>query len=241
MVGSYLNVLIHRIPLGKSTVFPRSACPWCDGIVRARDNIPVLSFLLLRAKCRHCGAPIAWRYPVVELLTAALLALCMARYGPTVSFVTMGLFATLMILLAGIDCDHFLLPDKITLPGIVVGLALSPWNPHTSLPGAAIGTVTGAGLLILVINFWYWIRGEEGMGLGDVNMLALIGAFLGWQGVLSTLFLALLLGTLIGLPLLGLGRVGMRSRLPFGIFLALGGLATLFFGDHLIDLYSGLL
>ncbi len=241
IVGSYLNVLIHRIPRGKSTVLPRSRCPWCDGPIRAIDNLPVVSFLLLGGRCRHCGAPISWRYPLVEFCTAILFVACFAKLGLSPCLLTAMVFVGLMILLAGIDTEHFLLPDRITLPGIFVGLGLQLWCGRPGIVEGIIGTAVGAGILILVINYWYWIRGEEGMGIGDVNMLALIGAFLGWKGVLTTLFLATLSGSVAGLALLVLGKLGMRSRLPFGLFLALGGVLSLLFGDWLTASYLGML
>ena len=238
VVGSYLNVLVHRIPRGKSTVLPRSRCPYCQGPIRARDNLPVLSFLLLRGRCRHCRAPISWRYPVIEGLTALLFLASFATFGFSPALVHALVFCCLMVLLAAIDVEHFLLPDRLTLSGILVGLALQLWRPMPGLLGAIIGTLVGAGILILVINYWYWLRGEEGMGIGDVNMLALIGAFLGWQGVLTTIVLATSSGALVGIGMLLAGRLGMRSRLPFGFFLALGGLLSLFFGDWLIAYYT---
>lgn len=240
VVGSYLNVLVHRLPSGTSTIWPRSRCPFCGGAIKAKDNIPLLSFLLLKGRCRYCRAPISWRYPFIEGFTAAAFVTCVLRFGLTVETLIAILFVSLMVLLAAIDMEHFLLPDSVTLPGLLIGLALRAWHPHTSFLDALVGAVVGAGLLILLINFWFWLRNEEGMGLGDVNMLALIGAFLGWQGVLTTLFVAALTGASTGIALLVAGRVGLRSRLPFGVFLALGGLVSLFFGDFLALYFDGL-
>ena len=240
IVGSYLNVLIFRLPAGKSTVWPRSRCPFCGGAIKARDNIPLLSFLFLRGRCRHCRAPISWRYPFIEGITSAAFVACVLRFGVTAEALIAILFVSLMVLLAAIDLEHFLLPDTITLPGLLLGLALRAWHPQTFFLDALVGALIGAGLLILLINFWFWLRSEEGMGLGDVNMLALIGAFLGWQGVLTTLFVAALTGALTGIVLLVGGRVGLRSRLPFGVFLALGGIVSLFFGDFLALYFNGL-
>lgn len=241
IVGSYLNVLIHRIPVGKSTVLPRSRCPYCGGAIRVADNIPLLSYILLRGRCRHCSAPISLRYPAVELLTSLLFVAALYRFGLQAGLISALVFVCLMILLAVIDLEHYLLPDRITLPAILVGLVLQFWNPAVTLLDAIVGILAGAGVLILVINFWFWLRGNEGMGLGDVNMLALIGAFLGWQGVLATLFLATLSGALVGLTLLAVGRLGLQSRLPFGLFLAIGGIVSLFFGESLYAQYTGLL
>lgn len=240
IVGSYLNVLVHRLPSGRSTIWPRSRCPFCGGAIKARDNIPLLSFLLLKGRCRYCQAPISWRYPFIEGFTAAAFVACVYRFGLTAETLIAILFVSLMVLLAAIDLEHFLLPDSVTLSGLLIGLALRAWHPYTSFLDALVGAVIGAGLLILLINFWFWLRNEEGMGLGDVNMLALIGAFLGWQGVLTTLFVAALTGALTGIVLLIAGRVGLRSRLPFGVFLAVGGLVSLFFGDFLALYFDGL-
>ena len=241
IVGSYLNVLIHRIPRDKSTVLPRSSCPYCHGPIRAIDNLPVLSYLLLGGRCRNCRAPISWRYPLIELLTATLFALSFWRFGLRPELPHAILFSCLMVVLAAIDVEHLLLPDRLTLVGIPLGLALQLWHPMPGILDALLGTLIGAGILILVINYWYWLRGEEGMGIGDVNMLALIGAFLGWQGVLTSLVLATSSGAIVGLGLMAGGRLGLQSRLPFGFFLALGGLLSLFFGDVLTDFYRGLL
>ena len=241
VTGSYLNVVIHRLPRSESTVLPRSRCPWCGGGIRARDNLPVLSYLLLKGRCRRCGAPISWRYPAFELLTAALFVAVVERFGLTPEALVSLVFGCLLLVLAAIDYDHFLLPDKLTLPGILVGLAAQPWLPRTGFLDAVLGIAIGAGLLILLINFWFWLRGEEGMGMGDVNMLAMVGAFLGWQGVLVTFALATVVGAIGGLALLATGRLVLKGRLPFGLFLAVGALASLFFGDRILAAYSGLL
>lgn len=239
--GSFLNVVIYRVPAGRSIVRPRSCCPFCDGEIRVRDNIPVISFLLLRGRCHRCGAPISWRYPIIELTTAALFVACAWRFGLTMEAAVGAIFCILMLVLAMIDADHFLLPDKITLSGIVLGLALQPWLPSTTFLEAVAGTLIGAGGLILTINFWYWLREEEGMGMGDVNMLAMVGAFLGWEGVAITLFSSALAGAVTGLALVLTGKLNLRSKLPFGTFLALGGVISLFFGSEIVALYRDLL
>lgn len=241
VVGSFLNVLIHRIPRQVSTIRPRSRCPYCGGAIRAIDNIPVVSWLALRGKCRRCEAPISPRYPLVEASSAALFVACAAVFGSTLSALAAAIFCCLLLVLAAIDLEHFLLPDRITLPGIALGLALQPWLPGATLLDAILGTLVGAGILILLINVWFWLRDEESMGLGDVNMLAMIGAFLGWQGVASTLLFASLAGALIGLSLMIVRRFTLKSKLPFGFFLALGGLLSLFRGEALFRWYSELL
>ena len=241
VTGSYLNVVIHRLPRGESTVMPRSRCPYCGGGIRARDNLPVLSYLLLRGRCRRCAAPISWRYPAFEAATAVLFVAVAERFGFTLEALVSLVFGCLLLVLAAIDFDHFLLPDRLTLPGILVGLAAQPLLPRTSFLDAILGVAIGAGLLILLINFWFWLREEEGMGMGDVNMLAMVGAFLGWQGVLVTFALGTVAGAICGLALHLAGRLELRGRMPFGLFLALGALAALFAGDRLVAYYASLL
>ena len=241
IVGSYLNVVVYRLPLGLSTVYPRSRCPGCGSLIRARDNVPVLSFLLLRGRCRTCATPISWRYPLVEATTGMLFVACLLRFGLTPATVTAVVFSCLMLVLALIDYDHMILPDRITLPGVAVGVASQLVAPLAGLWPAVIGAALGAGILLAVWGLWLLVRREEGMGLGDVKMLALVGAFLGWPGVLVTLFFGALSGSIVGIALMRRGSVDMRSKLPFGVFLALGGLVALFFGDALVAWYAGLL
>lgn len=241
IVGSFLNVVAHRIPRGQSIVLPASRCPYCRGRIAARDNVPIFSWLLLRRRCRRCRAPISARYPAVEAATAILFAVCAIRFQPLPHALVAAIFCSVLLVLAVIDLEHFLLPDSIALPGIVLGLALQRWIPAVTLLDAVLGVLVGAGLLILTMNFWFWLRGHEGMGLGDVNMLALVGAFLGWQGVVVTLFVAAVTGAVIGLALMATGRVQLQSKLPFGAFLALGGLAALFGGPQILGRYLALL
>lgn len=241
IVGSYLNVVIHRLPRGLSTVLPRSRCPGCGAPLRARDNLPLISFLALKGRCRHCSRPISWRYPAVEVATGLTFVLCFAHFGAGLPALVGALFGSCLIALIVIDVEHFLLPDRITLPGIAAGLLLQPWIPGVSLREALVGAAVGGGLLLAASALWYLLRGEEGMGLGDAKMLAMVGAFLGWKGTLVTFFFASLGGAVVGLSLLALGRGGMKNRLPFGAFLGAAGLASLFWGRRLADLYLGLL
>ncbi len=241
LVGSYLNVVIYRLPRRLSTVLPRSRCPACGTPIRPYDNVPILSFLLLRGRCRTCGVRFGWRYPLIEALTGALFVLSAVRFGPTLDAVVAAVFCSAMIALAGIDLEHYLLPDRITLPGIAVGLAVQPWLHGPGLLSAAIGATAGAALLTLVWAIWYAIRREHGLGFGDVKMIAMIGAFLGLPAMGVALFVAVLLGALVGVALLLLGRFGFRSKLAFGFFLALGAVIGLFFGDPLANAYLGLL
>lgn len=241
VTGSFLNVVIYRLPRQTSTVRPSSRCPYCGAGIRPLDNIPLVSYLLLRGRCRACGAPISPRYPLVEGLTAALFVACIVAFGPTLEAVAAAVFCALLVVLAAIDVEHFLLPDRLTLPGILLGLGLQLWMPQTTLLDALLGVLVGAGFLILLINTWFWLRDEESMGLGDVNMLAMVGAFLGWRGVASTLLFASLAGALVGLALVASRRLTLKGRLPFGLFLAVGALLSLFFGEPLYRWYASLL
>lgn len=241
VVGSYLNVLIHRLPRGLSTVMPRSRCPRCRMPIRPWDNVPVVSYLLLGGRCRRCGLSIHWRYPLVEAATAGAFVASYQVLGPALlpAAIAAG-FSAAMIAMAMIDLEHFLLPDAITWPGIAVGVLVLPRLGWTSDADAWLGAALGGGVLLAVAWGWYAWKGVHGMGLGDVKMLAMIGAFLGWKGTVSTLFIASFGGTLVGLSAMAFGRLGMKSRLPFGVFLALGALATLFFRHEILALYERL-
>ena len=243
IVGSYLNVLIYRLPLGMSTVKPRSRCPACGAPIRALDNLPVLSFLLLRGRCRACGARISWRYPLLELAIALLFVACVIAYGLSLQALMAATFCCLMVSLAMIDIDHMILPDRITWPGIAAGLLFHallvvflglPWR---HMLGPLFGAALGGGLPLAIYGIWWLIRKEEGLGLGDAKMMALIGAFLEWKALLVAFFFAVLAGSIVGLALMGRTGEGLRTRLPFGAFLALGGLIALFAGPAIIGFY----
>jgi leader peptidase (prepilin peptidase)/N-methyltransferase len=240
-IGSYLNVVIYRLPRRLSTAWPGSRCPTCGTPIRPRDNLPLLSYLLLRGRCRACGAAIHWSYPVVEGLTSLLFAACVLRFGVGVAAAAGALFSALMIVLAAIDIEHLLLPDRLTFPGIAAGLLLSSWLPWSGLRNAFLGAALGALILLSIWGAWYLVRHEEGMGLGDVKMLGLIGAFLGVEGMLVALFLAAVSGAVVGLALLRRSGPGLKAKLPFGAFLAVGGLVALFVGQDLARWYLGLL
>lgn len=237
-IGSFLNVVIYRLPLGQSLASPPSRCRNCGYSLRWFDNIPVLSWVFLRGRCRKCGVSVSWQYPIVELITGTLFVLVVwfTPMGPLV-FARL-ILVCILIALFGIDLEHQILPNTITLPGIVVGLLFSLVAPP-GIRDALIGAVLGGGILYAIAAGYYLWRREEGMGMGDVKMLAMLGAFLGWKAVLVTLVFASFSGALVGIAMMAVQRGGMKYALPFGTFLALGAVAAMFAGDPLIAWYSG--
>ena len=240
IVGSFLNVCIYRLPLGKSIVWPSSACPFCGRELSWYENIPIVSFLALRARCRTCAAPISGRYPVVEALTAVMFAGAWWYYGPQPLLASRLILGCALIVLFAIDLEHHLLPNVITLPGVVVGLLFSFFT-EPGWQASLIGILVGGGVLFGVAEAYYRVRHEEGLGMGDVKMLAMIGAFLGWKLALLTLMMASLCGTIIGVLLIVTKRGGLKYALPFGTFLALGAAAAATVGPAILDWYLGLL
>jgi leader peptidase (prepilin peptidase) / N-methyltransferase len=236
-VGSFLNVCIHRLPLKQSVVHPRSRCPKCGYMLRWYDNMPVLSYAMLRARCRSCGAPISLQYPLIEVITAIVFVAHWYVFGATVMLPLRLLFACALIVLFMIDLEHQILPDVITLPGIVLGVALSLVLPP-GLVESLLGVVVGGGLLWGIAELWYRLRKVEAMGFGDVKMLAMIGAFLGWKLMLLTLVLSSFLGSIVGVAMIAFKRGDMKYALPFGTFLALGALVAASVGDRIIEWYS---
>ena len=239
VVGSFLNVCISRLPRRESVVWPASHCTSCNRELAWFENIPVASWLVLRGRCRTCGASIGMVYPIVEMTTAAVFAGGYALYGATPLLAVRLLFASAMIVLFVIDLRHRILPNVITLPGILVGLACSVVLPPGWL-AAVIGAIGGGGMLFAVAEVYYRLRGVEGLGMGDVKMLAMIGAFLGWQLTLLTLVLASFSGSLVGVALIALGRGRGQTALPFGTFLAIGALVSAVSGDAMLDWYLAL-
>jgi leader peptidase (prepilin peptidase)/N-methyltransferase len=259
MIGSFLNVVIHRLPREESIVFPNSRCPACGAAIKPYDNIPVLSYALLRGRCRACGSPISARYPAVELLVAALFALTFWHDRVTLALPFDLVFVAAVTALVFIDAEHMILPDVITLPGVgfaLIARALVPnlyglgflfdgamrgmpdWT--VSLAGALFGALVGGGSLWLMGFLWEKLRGVEAMGLGDIKMMFMVGAYLGWAHTALTIFLAVIVGSLVGISLMIARRErDMRMLLPFGIFLGVGALVSLFAGHAIIAWYVG--
>jgi leader peptidase (prepilin peptidase)/N-methyltransferase len=238
-VGSFLNVCIHRLPRGESLTLPPSRCPACEYRLRWFDNIPVVSYALLGGRCRKCRTAISIRYPLVELAAMALFVVHGEVFGWSALLVPRLLFACAMIVLFAIDLEHHLLPNVITLPAIALGLISSAVLPP-GIVDALIGVLVGGGVLWLIGEAYFRYSGQEGMGGGDVKMLAMIGAFLGWKLVLVTLVLSSVAGSVIGLFVILIKRGGMKYALPYGTFLALGALVASLAGDQIVNWYVSL-
>jgi leader peptidase (prepilin peptidase)/N-methyltransferase len=217
--GSFLNVVIHRLPLGISLAMPPSSCPACGHAIRPFDNIPVVSWFLLRARCRDCAAPIPVRYPAVELGSGLLLLALAVVLGPRAALVPAAVFALALLAIALIDLDHRIIPDELSVGGLVIGLTARGFTLDGVLAGL-IGALVGAGSLYLVALGYRKATGVEGLGGGDVKLAGMIGAFLGWPGVFLTIFSAALAGSLVGGILIAAGRGTRRTALPFGTLLA---------------------
>lgn len=232
LIGSFLNVVIYRVPRKESISFPPSHCPECDMNIKPYDNIPVISWLLLRGKCRACGAPISARYPAVEALTAALFGLAAWQFGFTLVLPAALVFLAILVAVSFIDLEHQIIPNKIILPGMPIALGLVLLQgAGPALTGVA-GFLIGGGLLLLVAMI-----NPAGMGAGDVKMAAFMGVFLGYY-VLIALLVAFILGAVIGLILIATGIRTRKEPVPFGPFLALGSLAALFAGAQIWAAYS---
>lgn len=241
-IGSFLNVCIYRIPAGKSIVHPPSRCPHCKNHIRFYDNIPVLSYILLKGRCRKCGVRIPIRYPLVELLNGMIAVLVFLKFGLTIEGLIYFSFISTLAVISFIDIDHQIIPDIISLPGIPVCVLASLALPSMTFTQSIIGLLSGGGSLYLVAQTYYMVKKEEGMGGGDIKLLAMIGALTGWQGVLFTIFVGSAIGTLTGLfMMIGMRLLDMKLRIPFGPFLSLGAVIYIFCGPDLIRWYFSFL
>jgi leader peptidase (prepilin peptidase) / N-methyltransferase len=262
IIGSFLNVCIVRIPSGKSIVLPASACPKCGLAIRPYDNIPVVSYLMLRGKCRGCKTKISPMYPAVELLTGLLFLGCFWAFGIRVETAKWAAFSAIMVVLVFTDLRERILPDVVNFTGLAIGLIFSlftkptdgtalwianhlfdypPPAPVISLLDAILGAAVGGGLLWLVSEAYFKLRGREGMGLGDVKMMLMAGAFLGAKRTLLTILAGSLLGSVLGLAVILARRKDAEYELPFGTFLGAGALLVVFFGTPVVNWYQSLL
>jgi len=238
MVGSFANVCVYRIPRRESIAFPGSHCPACNHAIAAYDNIPLLSWLILGGRCRHCRALIAWRYPLLELVMGVSWALLAWRYGliPELA-VALTLFFLLWIL-SFIDLETGLLPNALTYPGIAIGLAFAWWLGDWQ--DALIGAIVGYGVFWLVARLFLLLTGREGMGYGDFKLLAMLGAFMGWQALPFIILASSVIGTIVGVVFLLLAKKGLRAEIPFGPYLAVAGMVWFVWGDAVLDWYVNL-
>ena len=242
VLGSFLNVCIYRIPIKKSIATPPSSCPHCDRRIKFYDNLPLLSYAFLLGKCRYCRNSIALRYPVVELITGLLSMALFLRYQLSPEYFLNLVFLLSLVVISFIDLDHKIIPDVLSLPGILIGLAASIFGfTKTGWSGALIGIIGGGGFLYLVAVGYEKFTGREGMGGGDIKLLAMIGAWMGWMALPFIVFISSLTGSLMGGGALILSKRGYRTRIPFGPFLALGALIYFFFGNELVSWYFNLL
>ena len=239
VIGSFLNVVIARLPKGESIVSPRSRCPKCRKPIRPWDNIPVLSWFLLRGRCRDCGKKISWRYPLIEASAGVLLWLVSLRVEHPALLVPHAAFVLALLAIAWIDLDTRTIPDALTIPGVGIGLAASVFGPP-GLGAALLGAVVGGTSLWLVGYAYERSTGVPGMGGGDVKLAAMMGAFLGTGGVFGAIFLASLLGSIFGAALIATGRGSRRTAIPFGTFLAPSAIVLLLYGDSLARWYRSL-
>ena len=237
LVGSFLNVCIYRLPREESIVLPGSHCPHCDHPIKFYDNIPLFSYLLLRGKCRYCGTPISLQYPIVEGVTALFSLLLFLRFGPSLAYFFFFAFVSGLILITVIDLYHQIIPDVVSLPGICVGLIGSLVLPRGSFLGSLTGVLLGGGILFLVAFGYQWLFKREGMGGGDVKLLAMIGAFLGWKAVILTIFSSSLIGSIVGVLVMILKGKDFKYAIPFGPFLSSGAILALFWGEQIVRWY----
>ncbi|HEX9154261.1 MAG TPA: prepilin peptidase [Nitrospira sp.] len=241
LIGSFLNVCIYRLPLGKSIVWPGSHCPSCGKAIEFYDNIPVLSYLWLIGRCRACRERISIRYPFVEAVNAAGYLAILWTFGPTWTTVLYALLFSALLVVAGTDLTHKIIPNMVTLPGIALGLLGAATVLPVGLLNALLGVAVGGGILWALAWASPYLFGKEGMGGGDIKLLAMIGAFLGWKPALLTIMIGSLTGSIIGISLIALRLMKRDEYIPFGPFLVLGALLSMFFAQPMLDWYQGLL
>jgi leader peptidase (prepilin peptidase)/N-methyltransferase len=241
-IGSFLNVCIFRIPASKSIVRPGSMCPGCSNSIKYYDNIPVISYIFLGGKCRKCKMPISFRYPLVELISGLTALALFMKFGLSYEGLAYFTFISALIVITFIDIDHRIIPDVISLPGIPIGFLMASFLiPSISWKESLIGILAGGGSLLAVAWIYNHITKKEGMGGGDIKLLAMIGAFIGLKGVLFTIFAASAAGTIAGIAVMLKTQKGMKLAVPFGPFLSIGTILYIFFGSEIISWFINLL
>jgi leader peptidase (prepilin peptidase) / N-methyltransferase len=241
ITGSFLNVCIYRLPRSKSIVYPGSMCTQCQTSIPWHDNIPVFSYLRLKGKCRVCKTPISFRYPMIEILSGLTAAALFLKFGFSLETPVYFVFISSLLVVTFIDIDHRIIPDSISLPGIAVFFATSFFLNGISYVDSIIGILAGGGTLFAIAWGYTAITGKEGMGGGDIKLLAMIGAAIGWKGVIFTIFVSSTVGSLIGIIVMLFSDKNMKMAIPFGPFLSMGAMAHVFFGQELISWYLNLL
>lgn len=240
-VGSFLNVCIYRIPAGLSIVFPSSNCPKCHAKIKPYDNIPILSYIILRGKCRSCKAPFSARYALVELVTGLFALATYLRFGLTPSLLFYFMFIATLIVITFIDIDHYIIPDVISIPMLAIGLVASIFSKKLGLAvplkSALIGSASGAAVILLIAGLYYVIKKKEGMGMGDTKLLAMLGAFLGVKSIFFIIFVGSLLGAVYAIPYMLISKKGRDQMIPFGPFLCSSAVIYLFYGEQIIMAY----
>jgi leader peptidase (prepilin peptidase) / N-methyltransferase len=236
-IGSFLNVCIYRLPEGTFLKAPRSECPSCGKMIRFYDNIPVLSYLMLKGRCRYCRTAISIRYPLVELITGMCAVSIYMNFGLTLEGLIYFVFIAVLIVVIYIDIDHRIIPNVITLPGIPICFLASFALTSMTMKASVLGIISGGGSLLTVAWVYRLITKREGMGGGDIKLLAMIGALIGWKGVIFTIYTASVAGTLVGLPMILLKNKNFRLKIPFGPFLSMGAILYIFFGEVVINWY----
>jgi leader peptidase (prepilin peptidase)/N-methyltransferase len=238
VIGSFLNVCIYRIPQGKSIIVPSSYCPRCKTPIHFYDNIPIVSFIILKGRCRACQTAISLRYPFVEFLMGLFSIMLLVRYGISALYlIYLTLFASLT-LVSFIDLPHRIIPDVISVPGIFIGLAISLLHPQMSIKDSLIGVLVGGGTLYIVASVYHMVAKREGMGGGDIKLMAMIGAFIGWKGVLFTILCSSFIGSVVGVVLILSSSADSKYAVPFGPFLSLGAVIYVLWGEALITWYT---
>lgn len=231
IIGSFLNVLIYRIPRGESIVLPPSHCPDCNHRLGVLDLFPVFSYLWLGGRCRYCKTPISWRYPLVELITAVLTVICCIRLGLDIDGIIALILTYVLIVIAFIDLEHRLIPNVLTLPMIIIGLSFRIWQGE--IISGVLGGLIGGGILLSITLFY-----PKGLGMGDVKFLAMVGVFLGWEKALFVLFSGSLLGVLVIAPLMLMKKIDRKTAFPFGPFLVVGTLIALYWEEIVFKIYG---
>ena len=237
-IGSFLNVCIYRLPTSKSIADPpRSICPSCNSPIRFYDNIPVLSYIWLKGRCRNCDVPISFRYPMVELMNGIVAMGLLFKFGLSLESLVYFVFISSLLVITFIDLDHQIIPDIITLPGIPMGIVASFALPTISFKASALGLLIGGGSLWFVAWAYNLIARRDGMGGGDIKLLAMIGTIIGWKGVIFTIFASSVMGSCIGITMMLIKGKNMKYAIPFGPFLSIGAIAYVFFGSQIIAWY----